>query len=77
VAADFFSQIHEKKSIQLLLETQQHKKYAQTTPLDDVIGYNLNWVIIFILPGNEMHKTIYFPINPILQSVEHCSIYCQ
>jgi hypothetical protein len=34
----FFSQIH-GKSIQLLLEAQQHKKYAQTTPLDDGVSY--------------------------------------
>jgi hypothetical protein len=27
-----------KTSIQLLLEAQQHKKYAQTTPLDDGVS---------------------------------------
>jgi hypothetical protein len=27
-----------KTSIQLLLEPQQHKKYAQTTPLDDGVS---------------------------------------
>jgi hypothetical protein len=27
-----------KTSIQLLLEAQQHKKYTQTTPLDDVVS---------------------------------------
>jgi hypothetical protein len=31
----FFSLIHEK---QLLLEAQQHKKYAQTIPLDDGVS---------------------------------------
>jgi hypothetical protein len=31
--------------IQLLLEAQQHKKYAQTTPLDDGVSslFNINW----------------------------------
>jgi hypothetical protein len=28
----------EKTSIQLLLEAQQHKKYAQTIPLDDEVS---------------------------------------
>jgi hypothetical protein len=44
----FFSPNPRKTSIQLLLEAQQHKKYAQTTPLDDgvsslfsIISYNL------------------------------------
>jgi hypothetical protein len=27
-----------KTSIQILLEAQQHKKYAQTTPLDDGVS---------------------------------------
>jgi hypothetical protein len=27
-----------KTSMQLLLEAQQHKKYAQTTPLDDGVS---------------------------------------
>jgi hypothetical protein len=31
----FFSPNPRKTSTQLLLEAQQHKKYAQTTPLDD------------------------------------------
>jgi hypothetical protein len=36
----FFS--HPRKtSIQLLLEAQQHKKYAQTTPLDDGVSFLL------------------------------------
>jgi hypothetical protein len=28
-----------KTSIQLLLEAQQHQKYAQTTPLDDGVSF--------------------------------------
>jgi hypothetical protein len=32
-----------KTSIQLLLEAQQHKKYAQTTPLDDGISSLFTW----------------------------------
>jgi hypothetical protein len=31
-----------KTSIQLLLEAQQHKKYAQTTPLDDGVSSLFN-----------------------------------
>jgi hypothetical protein len=37
--ADFFFHTNPRKtSIQLLLEAQQHKKYAQTTPLDDEVS---------------------------------------
>jgi hypothetical protein len=37
--ADFFPQIHEKQvPIQLLLEAQHHKKYAQTALLDDGVS---------------------------------------
>jgi hypothetical protein len=32
-----------KTSIQLLLEAQQPKKYAQTTPLDDAVSSLLNY----------------------------------
>jgi hypothetical protein len=35
----FFSPKTTKKRIQLLLEAQQHKNYAQTTPLDDGISF--------------------------------------
>jgi hypothetical protein len=38
--ADFFPK-STKKSIQLLLKAQQHKKYAQTTPLDDGVPFLL------------------------------------
>jgi hypothetical protein len=38
---------NEKLSIQLLLEAQQHKKYAQTTPLDD--GVFLYYIIYLLL----------------------------
>jgi hypothetical protein len=34
----FFFPHPRKTSIQLLLEAQQHKKYAQTTPLDDGVS---------------------------------------
>jgi hypothetical protein len=34
----FFFPNPRKTSIQLLLKTQQHKKYAQTTPLDDGVS---------------------------------------
>jgi hypothetical protein len=37
--ADFFFPNIRKTSIQLLLDAQQHKKYAQTTPLDDGVSY--------------------------------------
>jgi hypothetical protein len=33
-----------KTSIQLVLEAQQHKKYAQTTPLDDEVSSLLKLV---------------------------------
>jgi hypothetical protein len=36
--ADFFFSNPRKTSIQLLLEAQQHKKYAQITPLDDGVS---------------------------------------
>jgi hypothetical protein len=36
-----------KTSIQLLLEAQQHKKYAQTTPLDDGVSSLFEYEIIF------------------------------
>jgi hypothetical protein len=35
----FFFSNPRKTSIQLLLEAQQHKKYAQTTPLDDGVFF--------------------------------------
>jgi hypothetical protein len=34
----FFFPNPPKTSIQLLLEAKQHKKYAQTTPLDDGVS---------------------------------------
>jgi hypothetical protein len=34
----FFFPNTRKTSIKLLLEAQQHKKYAQTTPLDDGVS---------------------------------------
>jgi hypothetical protein len=34
----FFFPNPQKRSIQLLLKAQQHKKYAQTTPLDDGVS---------------------------------------
>jgi hypothetical protein len=34
----FFFPNPQKTSIQLLSEVQQHKKYAQTTPLDDGVS---------------------------------------
>jgi hypothetical protein len=38
----FFPQIHEKQVLkQLLLEAQEHKKYAQTTPLDDGVSFKI------------------------------------
>jgi hypothetical protein len=40
-----------KTSIQLLLEAQQHMKYAQTTPLDDGVSYLL---------VNEINTFMYF-----------------
>jgi hypothetical protein len=41
-----------KTSIQLLLEAQQHKKYAQTTPLDDGVSS------LFISISIDEQKTI-------------------
>jgi hypothetical protein len=35
-----------KTSIQLLLEAQQHKKYAQTTPLDDGVSSLLDEFLV-------------------------------
>jgi hypothetical protein len=35
-----------KNKIQLLLEAQQHKKYAQTTPLDDGVSSLLYYDIV-------------------------------
>jgi hypothetical protein len=35
-----------KTSIQLLLEARQHKKYAQTTPLDDGVSSLLNVLLL-------------------------------
>jgi hypothetical protein len=46
----FFPQIH-KKSI-ILLETQQHKKYAQTTPLDDGFSF------LFVFNSLKMTKLL-------------------
>jgi hypothetical protein len=43
----FFFPNPRKTSIQLLLEAQQHKKYAQTTPLDDGVSSFLS-LILFI-----------------------------
>jgi hypothetical protein len=37
-AQPFFFSNPRKTSIQLLLEAQQHKKYAQTTPLNDGVS---------------------------------------
>jgi hypothetical protein len=36
-----------KSSIQLLLEAQQHKKYAQTTPLGDIVSSLLSLIFEF------------------------------
>jgi hypothetical protein len=35
-----------KTSMQLLLEAQQHKKYAQTTPLDDGVSSLFTFVFV-------------------------------
>jgi hypothetical protein len=42
-----------KQVIQLLLEAQQHKKYAQTTPLDDEVSSLLNLVLVDYCKGFE------------------------
>jgi hypothetical protein len=44
----FFFPNPRKTSIQLLLEAQQHKKYAQTTPLDDGVSSLLNFSFHYI-----------------------------
>jgi hypothetical protein len=51
-AQPFFSQIHEKQ-VQLLLEAQEHKKYAQTTPLDDGVS--------------SLSRFLVDPVNPVEQ----------
>jgi hypothetical protein len=38
VEEPIFSPNPQKTNIKLLLEAQQHKKYAQTTPLDDGVS---------------------------------------
>jgi hypothetical protein len=38
-----------KTSIKLLLEAQQHKKYAQTTPLDDGVSSLLIFYLFFLI----------------------------
>jgi hypothetical protein len=40
-----------KTSIQLLLEAQQHKKYAQTTPLDDGVSSLFHFIFITFYVG--------------------------
>jgi hypothetical protein len=42
-----------KTSIELFLEAQQHKKYAQTTPLDDGVSslLQLYWFLISNISG--------------------------
>jgi hypothetical protein len=42
-----------KTSIQLLLEAQQHKKYAQTTPLDDGVSS----LFIFEFKNQKIYPT--------------------
>jgi hypothetical protein len=37
-----------KTSIQLLLEAQQHKKYAQTTPLDYGVSSLFHLILSFV-----------------------------
>jgi hypothetical protein len=41
-------------SIQLLLEAQQHKKYAQTTPLDDGVSLGVSSLLLFISVSAQM-----------------------
>jgi hypothetical protein len=43
----FFPPNPRKTSIQLLLEAQQHKKYAQTTPLDDGVSSLFKFEVIY------------------------------
>jgi hypothetical protein len=38
-----------KTSIQLLLKAQQHKKYAQTTPLDDGVSSLLFFEFVYMM----------------------------
>jgi hypothetical protein len=51
-----------KTSIKLLLEAQQHKKYARTTPVDDVVSSLFSYEIDkiapnFVLSTNYKHYT--------------------
>jgi hypothetical protein len=55
-----FSPNQRKTSIQLLLEAQQHKKYAQTTPLDDGVSSLLLFEsVIRVHIMISTHKTFY------------------
>jgi hypothetical protein len=44
-----------KTSIQLFLEAQQHKKYAQTTPLDVGVSSLFNLDSKLCVAGNRLH----------------------
>jgi hypothetical protein len=54
----FFFPYPLKTSIQLLLEAQQHKKYAQTTPLDDEVSSLLYFFFICWFDFNIMIPTM-------------------
>jgi hypothetical protein len=74
----FFVPNPRKTSIQLLLEAQKHKKFAQTTPLDDDISYLLltKNIVQFLKPRNfliGLKKTVVFiskPMFSVCKSVE-------
>jgi hypothetical protein len=53
----FFFPNPRKTSIQLLLEAQQPKKYAQTTPLDDGVSSLLFFIIKYELKKLEKSRT--------------------
>jgi hypothetical protein len=55
-----------KTSIQLLLEAQQHKKYAQTTPLDDGVSSLLFLFLSYRKP--LLHMYIYIIIYIMYRS---------
>jgi hypothetical protein len=62
----FFFPNPRKTSIQLLLEAQQHKKYAQTTPLDDGVSSLFNFKL-FKKNGNIYFKHFY---NNVIAKVD-------